>query len=357
MYNSPFPILLTQEEQKELEEIITKPKSEHRMVVRCTIILLLHQGLRNKEISQRLSISVKTVSKWRLRYHADGLTGLNDAPRSGRKHQFSPTVRFEVMHLACTDPEKVFTGVTKWSYRKLAKAMIQLSLVNRVSFTRVMTWLKAMKIKPYKIKYYLKPTDPKFREKMLAIVFLYHNPPDDGVLVCVDEKTGIKVHMPLYPDKDLGVGKIARESHYQRKGTVSLFSGFEVQTGLVTSLVRVSHKTEDFIAFLLALLERYSGHQKIHLVLDNSSIHRSKKLKAWLIESGLENRFEFHFLPAHGSWLNQVEIWFGIFSRDCLSQAVCDSKESMIRLIHAYVDTYNKSFAHPFDWKYGKNML
>ena len=282
VYSTPFQIVLTQEDENALKKIQTKPSSEYREVKRASIILMAHQQKSNVQIAQKLGISVPTASKWRKRYCNSGLSGLCDAPRSGRKPVFLPEVKFEAMHIACTSPEQYLHGVTKWSYAKIAQVLVLTTIVKTISETRVQTWLKTMHVKPYKVKYYLKPKHPNFKTLMLEILKLYFDPPNDGPLLCVDEKTGIQIKEPLNPDKEIKVGLIARESQYKRHGTVCLLSAFEVSTGLVTSLVRSTHKTADFIELLKLLHSNYESNLTIHLILDNLSTHKSKELLHWL---------------------------------------------------------------------------
>jgi transposase len=356
MYKSPYIHKITQKEEQELKKVITKLKSENRMVLRCNIILFSSKGYQVQEIARKLKITSKTVSKWIKRYYLFGIKGLKDKPRSGRAKKFNLSVKYELVHLACTDPDKIFKGLTKWSYRKLVLAMIKLKIVAKISYTRVMSWLKSLKIKPHKIKYYLVQTDPAFKEKMLEIIKLYHYPPIDGPVICLDEKTGIQVLMPFYPDKEVSNGQVVlREYDYIRKGTICVLGGFNVTTGKIIGIVREKHSTKEFIELLKAILLAFKHERKIYIICDNFSTHKSAELLNWL--SSFNNPFEFHYLPNHGSWLNQIEIWFGILDKDCLNNAVSNNKLEKAQLILDFFEMYNKNFAHPFKWQYGKDLL
>lgn len=356
MGKSPFPIILTPEEEQTLKKNVANSKTEQRIVFRSRIILLCADDLTNKRIARKLKTPSKTISKWRERFYFKRLKGLKDEQRTGRPKKFQYQLKYELVHLSCSNPDSVFKGLTKWSYRKLALALIMKKLVEYISFTRVMTWLKGMDLKPQKVKYWLNPTDPNFHEKMYAIVDLYHNPPQGEPILCLDEKTGIQVLTPLYPDKESSKGDtIYREYDYVRKGTLCLLGGYNITSGKCHGIVRETHKTKDFIDLLKFLIAEYPDAKRIHLVLDNFTTHKSKELKKWLSEN--ENPFIFHFLPFHGSWLNQIEIWFGIFSRECLKRANCESKEEKKFMILDYIETYNKCFAHAFKWQYGKELL
>lgn len=356
MLKSPFNINLTQEEEKTLKKIISQSKSEQRLVLRCSIVLLASRGLKNKSIAKKLDKNVKTISHWRKSFYYHRLDGLYDMKRSGRPKKFNETVKYELVHIACSKADLYFKGLTKWSYRKLAFALILKKIVTSISFTRVMIWLKTLDLKPQKTRYYLNQTDPDFEKKMHDIIRLYHQPSENEPIICVDEKTGIQVLKPLYDDIVSGTGaRVYREFDYERKGTVSLLAGYNVATGKTSGIVSQTHKTKDFIELLDLLIKEYREYKKIHLVLDNFSTHKSKELKEWLAKH--HNPFEFHYLPFHGSWLNQIEIWFGIFKRDCLKNVKAESIIEMCGIINDYIKTYNKLFSHPFNWQYGKDLL
>lgn len=353
---SPFNINLTLEEKKSLKKIISKGKSEHRLVFRCSIILLASQGLMNCSIAKKLKVDVKTISHWRKNYYYHRLEGLYDKKRSGRPKKFDETVKYEMVHIACSNADLYFKGLTKWSYRKLALALIKKKIVASISFTRVMTWLKSLDLKPQKVRYYLNQTYPNFEEKMYDIIRLYHHSSENEPIICVDEKTGIQVLKPVYDDIINKTGeKVYREFAYERKGTVTLLAGYNVKTGKVSGIVKQTHKTKDFIELLCLLKKQYHEYQKVHIVLDNFSTHKSKELREWQDKNG--DCFVFHYLPFHGSWLNQVEIWFSIFKKDCLKNAKAESIIEMSGIIFDYIKSYNKYFSHPFNWQYGKDLL
>ncbi len=192
---------------------------------------------------------------------------------------------------------------------------------------------------------------------MLKVIQHYHREiPSDEMTICVDEKTGIQVLDSLNPDKINSNGTIVyRDPDYIRKGVLCLLAGYEITNGKVIGIVREKHKTEDFIKLLEELLKRYKTYKRVNIVLDNFSTHKSKDLKNWLEKN--PNNFNFVFLPFHGSWLNQIEIWFGIFSRECLKNNRSVNKKDMFILINEYIKTYNDIFAHPFKWQYGNELL
>lgn len=195
--------------------------------------------------------------------------------------------------------------------------------------------------------------DPQFAAKAVAILDLLFQPPTDGPLFCVDEKTGIGVRMPTAPDQPVAPGRAARrEFEYQRNGTVDLLASFCVQDGQVCGIVRAQHRSREFCELLDLLDQQTPPGQTIHLIVDPVSLHRSKEVAAWLVAHP-ERRFVFHFLPVHSSWLSFIEVWFSILSRKCLKRANFPDATVATAQIEAFITTYNRYSAHPFSWKKG----
>ena len=195
--------------------------------------------------------------------------------------------------------------------------------------------------------------DPEFAAKAVAILDVLFQPPTDGPLFCVDEKTAIAVRMPKAPDQPVRPGRRARrEFEYVRHGTVDLLAAFGVQDGHITGLVRPRHRSAEFCELLAQLDTATPPGQCIHLILDNISLHRSAAVSAWLADHP-KRPFVFHWLPLHSSWLSFIEVWFSILSRKCLKHAAFATPEAATEQITAFIATYNRHVAHPFAWKKG----
>jgi transposase len=195
--------------------------------------------------------------------------------------------------------------------------------------------------------------DPEFVEKAVAIIELLLTPPEDGPLVCVDEKTGIGVREPTAPDQPPAPGRPARrEFEYVRHGTVDLLAAFRVSDGQVSGIVRRQHRSREFCELLALLDQQTPFGQTIHLIVDPVSAHRSAEVAVWLARRPWRT-FAFHFLPVHGSWLSFIEVWFSILARKCLKRACFPDATAATREIVAFIETYNRYQAHPFHWQDG----
>jgi hypothetical protein len=186
----------------------------------------------------------------------------------------------------------------------------------------------------------------------VAVIELLLSPPTDGPLFCVDEKPGIGVRRPTAPDQPPAPGRAARrEFEYVRNGTVDLLAGFRVNDGQVCGMVRLQHRSREFCELLALMDEHTPADQPIHLLLDPVSSHRSAEVAAWLAVH--PERFIFHFLPVHASWLSFIEVWFSILSRKCLRRANFADATIASQEIEAFMISYNTHMAHPFEWKKG----
>ena len=323
-----------------LEKIVNKRTSPQQMVVRAKIILMTSQGVSVGEITRTLGVSRVTVSKWKKRFLQKGLDGLLDMPRPGRALKYGPEIRHKIAAEACNPPE----GRTHWTIRDLAAHLnVDRGIVERV--------FKEEQIKPHRIKYYHHSTDPEFESKMLTIIGLYLNPPENAVVLCVDEKTGIQAldrTQPVLPMQPHGrIKNIPFE--YKRLGTTSLLAALNVHSGTIHGQCEQRHRHQEFLSFLTSLEKRYRKKgRRIHIICDNYSAHKHSKVKEW-VESH-DNVF-IHFTPTHASWLNQIELWFSIMSRRVLKQGVFKSVKDLINKIEQFIKTYNQS-AEPFAWTY-----
>ena len=276
-----------------MEGMVRASTTAQRDVLRARIVLMAAEGQRNDQIQAGLGVSKPVVIKWRGRFARSGLEGLADQRGRGRKRRHDAVIRHRIAATACrTPPESVGSH---WSVRSLAKHLeVSASLVQEV--------LAAESIQPHRVRYWKHSDDPEFEPKMLSVVGLYLNPPENAVVLSVDEKTSIQALDRTQPRLPLKPHQVERLSHeYKRNGTASLSRPSKC-TGKVHSPLNT---TDSFIRFLRRLLRDYP-HQDLYLILDNGSSHRSKKTRAWV-----EKHPRLHM----GSWLNQIEIFFGILTR------------------------------------------
>jgi len=337
---------LTQGELSTLKMWVNAARTEQRLVQRARIILLLDQGRSWKEVCEQTGISVQNGLKWQKRFLQERLEGLKDEHRSGRPRVISAKRKVSVTALACTKPKD---GCARWSQRRLAEATgLSLATVQRI--------LSEGRLKPHKTHYWCgKSPDPEFEEKQAAILGLYLNPPDNALVLAVDEKSQIQALDRTQPELPMKPGQPRRQTAtYTRHGTTCLLASLAVHEGSVDGRCVERHTHEEFLSYMKYLYRRHP-RKHLHVILDNFSAHKHKAVKEWVSK---RKRLTLHFTPTYASWLNQVEIWFHILSRDVLKGAVWHSKKDLIDEIMHYIRTYNEHRARPFQWTYtGKPLV
>ena len=333
-------INLTKDDQTTLEAVSRAHSADHRSVVRSKIILMLHEGHTYDSVRSELKVGREAIAKWKKRFIQKGLKGLQDAPRSGKPAIYTEADRARVIQKACSKPEG---GYSNWSQRRIAKEF-------GMSQSTVQQILKSHELKPHKVEYWCgKSTDPEFEEKMLNVVGLYMNPPENALVLSVDEKTQIQALDRSQPELPLRSGNHKRlTATYKRNGTVSLIASLSVHDGEIIADTIDKNNAQNFLRFLKKIYRKYPK-KKLHVIADNLNVHKHRDVKKW-VDS--KQRMTIHFTPTYSSWLNQVEIWFNILSKDVLKGAVWHSKEQLTNQIIQYVDTYNKERAKPFEWTY-----
>ncbi len=264
------PIQLTIDEKELLLTMSRSRKLEKRYVERAEIILFSEQGLPLDEIVKRTGLSKPVVNKWRQRFRAHGIDGLKDAHRSGKPKTITPEQQAMVIEKACSKPNG---GYTNWSQKRIAKEV-------GISQSKVFQILKRADLKPHKIEYWCgNSKDPEFEAKMANIVGLYMSPPENALVICVDEKTQIQALDRTQPELPLRPGNPKRQTAtYKRNGTVSLIAALAVHTGEVTAKKIKSNDAENFLKFLKTLDRKYRN-KKLHIIADNLSIHKHKDIK------------------------------------------------------------------------------
>jgi len=318
-------------------------KLSKRDVVRSQIILLCSEGKSYDKIQELLCISRPVINKWKGRYKHEGLAGLKDKPRPGKPAIYDEADKARVIELACSNPRG---GYTSWSQRRIAREL-------GMSQTKVQNILKSHDLKPHKVEYWCgKSTDPEFEEKMLNVIGLYMNPDEKAIVLSVDEKTQIQALDRSQPELPMRIGEPKRHTvTYKRNGTVSLIAALAVHQGDITAETIEKNNHENFLKFLKKLYRKYPK-KHLHIIADNLNVHKHHKVKQWLDS---KKRVTMHFTPTYSSWLNQIEIWFNILTKDVLKGGVWHSKKQLVDQLIQYVDTYNKTRAKPFKWTYNGN--
>ena len=302
---------------------------------RARVVLLAADGVGTAEIVRRVGISKPAVIGWKRRYAAEGIPGLEDRPKPGRPRQIDQA---EIV-LATLEPPPAELGVTQWSSRLLAR---QLGVSD---FTVSTTW-KKFGLQPWRVETFKFSTDPELETKIKDVVGLYLNPPDKAVVLCVDEKSQIQALDRTAPVLPLRPGVPAKQTHdYIRHGTTTLFAALEVATGKVTDACYPRHRNEEFLRFLKQVAKAYP-RTKLHIVVDNYATHKHPNVQAWLAKNP---RVILHFTPTSGSWLNMVEIFFGIITRQAIRRGTFTSVKDLIAAIGIFIDGWNDR-CQPFVW-------
>lgn len=338
-------IHLSIEEKQELITMSRSHKLEKRYVERALIILHSANGLTLDQIIGLTGKSRPVVNKWRNRFRKERIEGLKDAPRSGKPTTITPQQKALVIEKACTKPEG---GYTNWSQGRIAKEV-------GISQSKVFQILKKADLKPHKTDYWCGISrDPEFERKMINIIGLYMSPPENAMVICVDEKTQIQALDRTQPELPLRSGNPKRQTAtYKRNGTVSLIAALAVHTGEVTAKTIKSNNAANFLKFLKSLDRKYRN-KKLHVIADNLAVHKHKDVKRWL--EG-KRKIKVHFTPTYSSWLNQVEIWFSILTKDVVKGGIWQSSEQLAKQLMDYVKTYNSTRAKPFQWTYTGDPL
>ena len=331
---------LTEEEARTLRILTAAGTTEQRIVVRAKVVLAAAQGMTLPEIAAYTGLSVNSCLKWRKRFAQNRLEGLSDHPGRGRPQTITQEQRLEVMALACTTP---VDGSTRWSVRKLADA-------TGFSVGAVHGILNAGDLKPHKVHHWCgKSPDPEFAAKQTAIIGLYMEPPLNALVLCVDEKSQIQAldrTQPLLPMRPGAPKRLT--ATYKRNGTTCLLAALAVHEGTVSGRCIDSANHVNFLNFLKHLYRSHPGRE-LHIIADNLSVHKHKTVLEW---ASKRRRLHLHFTPTYASWLNQIEIWFNIFTRDVLKGGIWRSKQALVTQIMRYIRCYNEQSAHPFRWTY-----
>jgi transposase len=302
---------------------------------RARIVLLASDGLANAEIARRVGVTRQTVIDWRERYRVAGIAGLDDLARSGRPRVIDDA---QVVVETLTPPPQRL-GVTHWSARLLADHL-------GISFASVARIWREWKLQPWRRETFKFSTDPQLEAKIRDVVGLYLNPPDKAIVLSIDEKSQVQALDRTAPILPLRPGLPEKATHdYVRHGTATLFAALEVATGKVTDACYPRHRHEEFLRFLKHVAKTYP-RIRLHLVVDNYATHKHPDVQAWLSKNP---RITLHFTPTSGSWLNMIEIFFGIITRQAIRRGTFTSVKDLIAAIETFIDGWNER-CQPFVW-------
>ena len=367
------PLFFPQEELEKLQAIRKARSEQKRRTVRAGILLDAASGqMSDQAIARAHGVNRNTVVLCVNKCLRFGWkTALGELPRAGRPRRLSDEATNWVLHCACQKPKELGYSYELWTYGLLTQHIRQhceaagYPELRRLSRSKLHNILTQAELRPHKIRYYVECRDPHFESKMAAVLHVYKEVEiiNQGLLrgelhaapvitISYDEKPGLQALAPTSPDRPPVPGRYpshTRDYEYERLGTVSLLAGLDLHTGQVTEIVRDTHKSSDFIAFLQKLDTCYPAGTPIRLLLDNHSAHLSRETQAHL--QTVPGRFQFAFTPTHGSWLNLVETLFSKMARSMLRGIRVATKVELIQRIHHYFEEVN---ADPvvFRWKY-----
>jgi transposase len=330
-------VVLRGEQREVLERWARRPTSAQALALRCRIVLAAAEGRPSKEIAAELGCDADTVGRWRGRFARRGLDGLHDEPRPGKPRSISDE---DVERVIVKTLEEQPANATHWSTRSMAAATgMSQSAISRI-------W-RAFGLKPHQTEAFKLSPDPQFIDKVRDIVGLYLNPPEAAVVLCVDEKAQIQALDRSAPVLPLLPGVAERRSHdYVRNGTTNLYAALDLASGKVIAEMTPRHRAEEFRRFLNLIDKSVPAHLDLHLVLDNSSTHKTPSIQRWLVR---HPRFTLHFTPTYSSWLNLVERWFAELTTKWIKRGTHRSVRDLVASIRTWIANWNDN-PKPYVW-------
>ena len=336
MSYKPTPIELQPEQKTILASWIRSATTEQRLVFRAKIIMMANDGMGTNAIARELETRPATVTKWRVRFARLGVDGLRDAPRPGKKRRYLPDDEKRVLQMLDQSPP---SGYAQWNGRLLAQTL---------SLPTDFVWkiLRYHGIQLQRRRSWCISTDPQFAEKAADVVGLYLDPPENALVLCIDEKPHIQALERAQGYLKLPNGRaLTGFSHeYKRHGTTTLFAAMETATGQVITGHYERRRRVEFLDFMNRVVSAHPDRE-IHVVIDNLSTHKPKR-DMWLAR---HKKVHFHYIPTHASWMNQVEVWFSLLSRYALKGGSFTSAKDLRQAIDRFIAAYNPT-AHPFEW-------
>lgn len=354
-WSNVFPSL-SADVKKDLRTMVFGQKTEHRLWFRAHIIwYVIKLGWSVPKTAAFLRTTVKTVEKWCERFCAEGIAGLEDRPRSGRPPVFTVQQRCEVLAVACDEPARYgYFWQATWTLDTLTQAVN--TTVSGLRMSRASIWrtLKNNALKPHRVRMWLHSPDPKFRERVNEVVSLYLEPPENAVILCVDEKTGMQAIERKHATKRAVPGRPGRyEYEYIRHGTQSLLAAFNIRNGKVTARCGPTRTADDLFELMEDIAEEYRHYKRIIIIWDNLNIHHDGPDGRWTYFNEWHGgKFTFVYTPVHASWVNQIEIFFSILHRRCLKHGNFTSQEDLRNKVLAFIEQWNIIDGHPFNWTF-----
>ena len=330
-------LVLDAEQREQLESLAHSRSLPAGLVSRAKIVLLSASGKTNLDIALQLKMTNATIGKWRRRFLEQGISGLHDELRPGRPRPISDERVAQLVGKTLKTKPK---AGTHWSIRQIAtESGVSKSTVHRI-------W-QAFGLQPHRQKHFKLSSDPFFVEKVRDIVGLYLNPPEDAVVLCVDEKSQIQALERTQPMLPMGLGYVEGVTHdYRRHGTTTLFAALDTANGKVLTQCRPRHRHQEYLDFLREIDKNVPKNLEVHIIVDNYATHKHPRVKRWF---AARPRFQVHFTPTYASWLNQVEIWFNRITQQAIRRGTFRSVKELIEKIDHYVQNSNRE-AQPFVW-------
>jgi transposase len=328
---------ISDEDRALLERYVRRGTASQRLSTRARIILRCAEGRTNKEVAEFAGVTGHTVGKWRRRFVELGVDGLTDSDRPGVPRKITDDM---VEDLIVKTLESTPKGATHWSTRSMAKR-------TGISNTSVGRIWRALGLQPHRTETFQLSTDPHFVEKVRDVVGLYMDPPDNALVLCVDEKSQIQALNRTQPLLPLRPGQVERGTpEYQRNGTTTLFAALDRATGNIIGKCYPRHRAVEFRKFLNEIRRSVPPDVEVHIVVDNYATHAAPTVRRWFAKN---HRFHLHFIPTHSSWLNQVEGWFSILTTKQIKRGSHNSVRELKTSIQEFLDAWNED-PTPFTW-------
>src|SRR5215218_7064326 len=337
-------VMVTEEQAAELRAVLTSREVPAVIATRARIVLWMAEGRRRKDVAELAGVSLPTVDRWVARYAEQGLAGLQDGSHAAPREQVPGWVGGRILALTRMSPP-VETGLSHWSSREMAAYLKRVEGVS-VSWHYVANVWRDNGLQPHRQGTFKLSKDPAFAEKVADVVGLYLDPPGGAVVLSIDEKTQIQALDRTQPLLPIEFDVSEKRTHdYVRHGTTNLFAALNVATGEVFGECKPTRDGADFLAFLKKAVKPHAGAD-VHVVLDNLSTHTTPEVTAWLERNP---HVHFHFTPVGSSWINQIETWFGIITRQAIRRGTFTSVTVLIKQIREYIDHWNAN-SKPFTW-------
>lgn len=328
---------ITAAERQELEAVVSSRTLPHGLVRRAQMVLWSEDGMPIREVARRLKVTPPAVTNWRKRFREGRISGLHDAFKPGRPRAYDDEQVAALLNTVLHSKPK---AATHWTVRALQQS-------TGVSKSTVARYLAMFGVQPHRSESFKLSTDPFFIEKLRDVVGLYLNPPENALVLCVDEKSQVQALERTQPMLPLGLGYVEGVTHdYVRHGTTTLFAALDIANGQVIAQCKPRHRHQEFLSFLRHVEANTPAGLDLHLVVDNYATHKHPKVRAWLAK---HPRIELHHVPTYSSWLNQVERWFGLITQRAIRRGSFSSVTDLRRRIEQFVDHWNEH-PKPFIW-------